>query len=322
MHLQPARARRAITAIAVLVLAGLLGAAPGALAAGAGPTPAPGPRPEDGTPAPPGSNDWACRPRAAHPRPVVLVHGLTTNMNEDWLTLAPRLHDAGYCVFALTYGESPYLENRGGYLRMQDSAVELDSFVTRVLAATGAAQIDLVGHSEGTVMPQWWLRKMGGARLTHAYVAITPLYDGTTLYGVDSLLANLKALNPEQAAGISKGFDDSFCGACQQLLRGSDFFKELYADGTIAAPGVTYTTVMTRTDELVIPYTSGYLHAPGATNIVLQDLCPLDLSDHLLISFDPVVHQIVLNALDPLHAKSVNCGPVAGLGYGPLRLQQ
>jgi pimeloyl-ACP methyl ester carboxylesterase len=319
MKTTPARARRAVTALAVLVLAGLLGAAPGALAAGDDPTPAPGPRPEDGAPAAPGSNDWSCVPSAAHPRPVVLVHGLGTNMYEDWLTLSPLLHDTGYCVFALTYGETPNIPNRGGFLRMQDSAVELNAFVDRVLAATGAEQIDLVGHSEGTVMPQWWLRKLGGASVTHAYVTITPLFDGTTLGGLDSVIATLKSLGPEQADQLSAQVD-AFCGACQQFLRGSDFYKELYDDGTIAAPGVTYTNVMTRTDELVTPYTSGYLYAPGSTNIVLQDVCPLDLSDHIFISFDPVVHRIVLNALDPEHAQPISCAPVLGVGYGGLQL--
>jgi triacylglycerol lipase len=37
----------------------------------------------------------------------------------------------------------------------------------------------------------------------------------------------------------------------------------------------------------VIPYTSGNLVAPNVTNIVLQNQCPVDYSDHLTVAFDP-----------------------------------
>ena len=56
-----------------------------------------------------------------------------------------------------------------------------------------------------------------------------------------------------------------------------------------------------------MPYTSGML-PPPATNIVLQKVCPSDLSEHGLEAFDPVVAQLVLNALDPAHAQPVRCG--------------
>ena len=75
---------------------------------------------------------------------------------------------------------------------------------------------------------------------------------------------------------------------------------------------------MTRYDELVIPYTSGQLIAPKATNIVLQDVCPLDVDEHLSVAFDPAVARMVLNALDPAHPKPVDCGPVLGIGLAGL----
>jgi hypothetical protein len=69
--------------------------------------------------------------------------------------------------------------------------------------------------------------------------------------------------------------------------------------------GVTYTMIMTRYDELVFPYTSGEME--GATNIVVQDQCPADPSEHLALAFNPLVLQDIRNALDPAHRVDVDC---------------
>src|ERR1051325_3833310 len=56
-----------------------------------------------------GWNDFSCKPSAAHPRPVVLVHGTFGNSVDNWLGLAPYLVDRGYCVFSLDYGQLPHV---------------------------------------------------------------------------------------------------------------------------------------------------------------------------------------------------------------------
>ncbi len=136
-----------------------------------------------------GRQRLACTPTAAHPRPVVLVHGLGANMGMNWSYLSPKLKERGYCVFALTYGLHPLAAPfgaPGGTIPIQDSAKELKTFVDRVLRETGAAEVDLVGHSEGTFMPQYYLKFLGGAAVVKRYVAWTPLYDGTRLLRLDS----------------------------------------------------------------------------------------------------------------------------------------
>ena len=82
---------------------------------------------------PPGANNWACKPTARHPRPVVLVHGTAGNKNTNWQTYAPLLANNGYCVFALTYGVSAGtpkgLDQFGGLDAIETSAEQLKAFV-------------------------------------------------------------------------------------------------------------------------------------------------------------------------------------------------
>lgn len=255
---------------------------------------------------PPGANDFGCKPSKAHPRPVVLVHGLGARMSENWSYNSPRLAAAGYCVFALTYGQDdrnaafPY--NPGGVIRMEESSKELKALVNKVLRATGARKVDLIGHSEGTVMPRYYLERRGGAKKVKRFIALTPLWRGTELGGVNLVRDIGDVLGISDAAIEAFG---EFCASCPQFLKGSDYLNDLNADGE-AVPGIVHTNIVTRYDELVIPHTSGFM-ADGGTNILVQDVCPADISEHLAVAFDPVVTQLFLNALDPKNAKPVQC---------------
>ncbi|HEU5001283.1 MAG TPA: alpha/beta fold hydrolase [Actinomycetota bacterium] len=259
--------------------------------------------------APPGANDWSCVPTAEHPDPVVLVHGLLANMTENWQTISPLLADNGYCVFALTYGADPGLgiDQIGGLQPMDASAQVLAGFIDRVLAATGAQKVDIVGHSEGATMPYYYVKALGGAAKVARYVGLAPVFHGTTLSGIGTLAQLMAGAFPGAAGAVGQ-----FCGSCQQFLPGSAFLGALDADAP-AVPGVAFTDIVTRLDEAVTPYTSGLLTGPNVTNIVVQDQCPLDLADHIALAADPVAAQDVLNALDPAHAQAPACGLVLPL---------
>jgi hypothetical protein len=262
---------------------------------------------------PKGANNFACKPSAAHPDPVVLVHGLGATMAENWGYMSPLLAQRGYCVFALTYGLDPRFPYFGGVLPIERSAQELAGFVHTVLRDTGASQVDLVGHSEGTFMPEYWLKYLGGAPEVAKYVAMTPLYQGTDVADTEQLIQAGNALG--LSAPILKLIGD-FCGSCSEFIKGSAMVAKLNADGGPEAPGIQYTTIMTKHDELVVPYTSGML-PPPATNIVLQNICSTDLDDHVLEAVDPVVAQLIFNALDPATAKPVVCGALPPFGPPP-----
>lgn len=301
---------------AVPVLAG----APGATTAAPATTPATTTAAADhpgrayGDQPPPGANDWGCVPSAARPNPVVLVHGMGATANWNWSTFSPQLAAEGYCVFALTYGRrsdapAPF-DTNGGMLPMEESAEQLAQFVDAVLEATGAAKVDIVGHSEGSLMPNYYVKFLGGDAFVDRYVGLTPLWDGT----------NLLEAGTFTELGRPYGGTDAFnqavfgwnCQACPQVIKGSDFLRRMNEGPTgPRVPGVTYTMIMTAYDELVVPYTSGVMD--GATNIVIQQQCVNDVSEHVAVAFDPVVLRNILNALDPANAQPVTCG--TGLTY-------
>ncbi|MDQ1455770.1 MAG: triacylglycerol lipase [Actinomycetota bacterium] len=258
---------------------------------------------QPGTP-PPGSNNWTCRPSKAHPRPVVLVHGLFANMTDNWQTMSPLLANNGYCVFALTYGvdpaAAPPFDQFGGLTPMEQSAVELSRFVNRVLVATGAHKVDIVGHSEGATMPDYYIEYLGGAAKVARYVGISGVKHGTTLHGLGTFATAYGTLfpgAPDPTAGS--------CGSCQQFLVGSDYIAKIEARAP--AGGVIYTNLATRYDELVSPHTSSFLKGPNVTNVTMQDHCALDFSDHLSIVSSPITGRYILNALDPAHALRPPC---------------
>jgi triacylglycerol esterase/lipase EstA (alpha/beta hydrolase family) len=250
--------------------------------------------------APPGADDWSCVPSAAHPRPVVLVHGTAENMRDNFNALSPLLKNNGYCVYALDYGGQHGQSFIGATGPVADSARELAPFVDRVLAATGAAQADVVGHSQGGMMPRYYLKHLGGASKVAHLVGLTPSNHGTTFNGLLTLAAAFPGGSQVVAAG---------CPACADQTAGSPFLQDLNAGGD-TVPGVSYTVITTRYDEVVTPYASAFLSGPDTTNIVVQDQCALDGAEHLAISYDHIALQEVLNALDPASARRAPCTPV------------
>jgi triacylglycerol esterase/lipase EstA (alpha/beta hydrolase family) len=246
---------------------------------------------------PPGSNDWSTRPSAAHPYPVVLVHGLMANMTNSWQALSPLLANHGYSVFALTYGLTDGTQF-GGRQSVAICASELSAFIDRVLTATGAAQVDVVGHSLGGLMPRYYMKDLEGAAKVHRLVGLAPVNHGTTADGIVTVAKKL---------GLDPGaIPVPDCQSCDELLVGSAFLTALNAGGDTLT-GVDYTVIATRYDELVTPYESAFLTGPSVTNITLQDHCAEDFSEHLAIIYDPIALHYVLNALDAAEASPAPC---------------
>jgi pimeloyl-ACP methyl ester carboxylesterase len=218
---------------------------------------------------PPGANDFGCR-SAAHPVPVILVHGTFGDMTVSWNLVSPALKNAGFCVFALD------LVKRG-MAPIDQSADKLAAFIDEVRQRTGAAKVSLVGHSQGGMLGRYVARYRNKLSVIEDIVGLAPSSHGTT-----------NPLAPH-VAGLG-------CAACAEQAAGSAFMEKLNA-GEEAPPPQSYTVVSTRYDQVVTPYRSQALAGSTVTNVVLQDRCPEDVTDHVGIIYDPIALAWTLNAL-------------------------
>jgi pimeloyl-ACP methyl ester carboxylesterase len=214
---------------------------------------------------PPGANDFGCRSTAP---PVILVHGTFGDMTVSWNLVSPALKAAGYCVFALDLV-------RRAMAPIDQSADKLAAFIDEVRTRTGAPAVSIVGHSQGGMLGRYVAKFRDKLAVIDDIVGLAPSSHGTTT-----------PLGP--VAGL-------FCPACAEQTAGSPFMQKLNAPPE-APPPPSYTVVSTRYDEVVTPYQSQALQ--GATNVVLQDRCPEDITDHVGIIYDPIALQWTMNALE------------------------
>ncbi len=275
----------------------------------------------DGAGMPPGIVNGPCTPAANHPYPVVLVHGTFADENFSWQTLAPMLSDAGYCVFGLNYGATSWTTDSGGHVYAVDyvekSAAQLDSFVKNVVlrdtiepGGEHATQVDMVGHSQGGMMPRYMIEKtgdpdypgLGDSSYVHMLIGLAPSNHGADAYGLVPIFEKLFGANSWTFP------EDSGCGACGEQEAGSPFLTALNANET--ASGVLFYVIESEYDEVVTPapnaaasalgeWPSAYLHGPAnqVLNVRLQDQCPTDTTEHIGIIYDPNALQDVVNAL-------------------------
>jgi pimeloyl-ACP methyl ester carboxylesterase len=236
-----------------------------------------------------------CKPSAAHPYPVVLVHATFADEGSNWVTLAPLLANAGYCVYAFNYGEtilSGLFGNVDALGHITQSAEELKTFVNKVISQTKASRVDLVGHSQGGMMPNYYLKYLGGASKVNTFIGLAPSNHGTTLDGITELIKNFPF-----ATLVANTFIEAIgAPSLAEQEVGSAFEKKTFEGGdTVAGP--RYVVIETTHDEVVTPYTNAFLSGSNVTNITTQSQCPKDPVAHIGMFEDSPVMQNVLNQL-------------------------
>ncbi|MGW7103417.1 esterase/lipase family protein [Streptomyces sp. NPDC054838] len=172
-------------------------------------------------------------PVAARPDPIVFVHGWNSD-GSTWNTMADRFRSDGWPAGRLDQWNYP--ASQSNVTTARQLAAEID----RVLAATGAAKVDLVTHSMGALSSRYYLKNLGGDGKVDAWVSL---------------------------AGPNHGTSTAYlCGgaACAEMRPGSPFLGELNA-GDETPGSARYATWWSQCDSLISPDSSS-VALNGAVN--------------------------------------------------------
>ncbi|MBT2443884.1 triacylglycerol lipase [Streptomyces sp. ISL-36] len=164
--------------------------------------------------------------------PILFVHGYSGD-SSNWNTMADRFRTDGW--------PSSHLDQWAYDWRQSNAttAQQLATEVDRLLAATGAAKVDIVSHSMGGLSSRYYLKNLGGTSKVDAWVSL-----GGPNHGTDS---------------ANSCFDTS----CTEMRIGSSFLNALNSGDE--TPGASrYATWWSPCDTVINPDSS--VAVSGASN--------------------------------------------------------
>ncbi len=233
---------------------------------------------------------WQARPTLDRPYPVVLIHGTISSKNV-WQNLVNSLREDGFVVFAPDYGVH-------GTQDIPASTEDVGAYIEQVLAATGAEQVDIVGHSQGGLLARYWINEMGGEEYVHHLVTLGSPHKGTTILGMLGGMVTGETTQRMAAATIRRVFG----AAGMQQVIGSPLLDTLAASPD-TRPLIRYSCFATRNDTTVVPQENCFLDAtdnPLVRNDFLQDVGIAKVRHEEMPSHPAVqelVHQVLVDAL-------------------------
>lgn len=209
--------------------------------------------------------------------PVLLVPGTTVTPEPNFSWNYQRALTAmglRWCAVTLPFDATGDIQVAGEYVV---SAL-------RTMSRESGRDVDVVGWSQGGMVPRWALRFWPDTRkVVDDLVGLSPSNHGT-------VLSDVSCERPCNPAFHQQASQSRFL---QALNSGAETFR-----------GVDYTVAYTRLDEVVVPNAGP---APSSAlrtgegriaNIALQDVCPANVADHFAIgSYDAVGFAIVADAL-------------------------
>jgi hypothetical protein len=211
--------------------------------------------------------------------PVLLLSGTGGNDQEyypwNW---EPVLTRAGipWCTSDVADGGGAGDHN----LADMQTRGEYITYAIRTMYSMARRRISILGHSQGGSVMRWSLRFWPDTRrMVDDVIGLEGANHGAVAANPLCLLA---------------------CPAIAWQLREQSNFNAAMNSFRETFPGISYTTVRSDVDALMISRADAELHGPGMiANLRTQDKCPGDLANHGTLWFsDPVAEAIVMDALD------------------------
>ncbi|KAI0803628.1 Alpha/Beta hydrolase protein [Xylaria sp. FL0064] len=247
------------------------------------------------------ANDFSCK---SSRNPVVLLHGLSADRDVDLNLFQYELNSRGYCTFSITYGAHPIPSWIGGLDDMIKSSKQIADFVREVQQKTGAAKVDLVGHSEGGVQTVYVpLTQNDISDIVEHIVALGPAIHGATYFGFTDLWYIGGDITRTL---VGKLIDIVGCPACEQLAPDGLVTNQFAAADKIVQDGNKVTVIMSKSDTLV-PADVSAIDEPGVNNVFVQTTCPDDEVGHAGLAYDKSVWRLIINALEETDEEVFPC---------------
>jgi triacylglycerol esterase/lipase EstA (alpha/beta hydrolase family) len=235
--------------------------------------------------------------------PILLVPGTDLDPGPNYSWNYERAFAAlhwPYCAVTLPDHTTGDIQTAGEYV----------VYAMRTMARLSHRQVDVLGYSQGGMLPRWALRFWPDTRpLVHDVVSIDPSNHGT-------LDADATCQGQCSAADWQQASSAHFMSALNS-------FAETFA-------GIDYTVIFSHTDEIVVPNFdasgSSALHTGSGTiaNIAVQQICPNDASEHLAMgSYDAVGYALAVDAFthegvaDPSRIPATVCAQPFQPGVDP-----
>lgn len=238
-------------------------------------------------------------PSCAGP-PVVVLTDFTAGPRSA-SALAARIRAEGRCPHVLAYGKPRLLAKLaprvsvpvGGMEAIDRMAAEIAPTLTEL--AGSQRTVDVVGVGIGSLVAVRYQQITAQQVTIRRLVAVGALWNGTNLAG----LGDLEQLSRDAGSynlvlPIEKLLLDGVCASCREMLTGSDFMRA-FAEAGRLRPGTSITSIVSRSDGLVVPYTSGALD--GTTTTVVQDRFPNLRVGHFGLPRNASVVSLVVEAL-------------------------